>query len=180
MNAFPAVLALTTLLFQGCATTTPSSPPTAAADARPERDKAKREALLSAVAQLAGRWEVLDQEEPAFIEFAVSSGGSAVVETMFPGTPHEMTNMYTLDGNSLVMTHYCAAGNQPHMRASELRSGELAFTSFGVSDLASPNDSYMADMTITFIDDTRVNETWRGLAGGEESEMPVFKLQRVR
>ncbi len=49
--------------------------------------------------------------------FKLLSGGSAVRETMFPGTDHEMTNMYHLDGHDLVLTHYCAEGNQSRMRA---------------------------------------------------------------
>ena len=70
------------------------------------------------------------------VEFRVSSNGSAVRELMYPGTEHEMTNMYTLEGNTLVMTHYCAGGNQPHMRASKFENGRLAFEPDGVSDLA--------------------------------------------
>ncbi len=44
---------------------------------------------------------------------------------MYPGMEHEMTNMYTLDGNTLVMTHYCAGGNQPRMRATGVENGRV-------------------------------------------------------
>ena len=43
------------------------------------------------------------------IEFRVTSAGSVVQETMFPGSDHEMVNMYSVDGDKLLMTHYCAA-----------------------------------------------------------------------
>lgn len=150
-------------------------------DAPPvERDAAVRKTLLSSVTALEGRWEVLNQDEPYFIEFQTSSGGSVVREIMGPGTPHEMTNMYSLDGNSLVMTHYCGAGNQPHMRVTQIKNDQLVFASEGVSDLASPETFYMANMTITFIDDDHISESWRGLTDGDESEMPVFEMQRVK
>ncbi|MEZ6019293.1 MAG: hypothetical protein R3F17_04090 [Planctomycetota bacterium] len=41
-------------------------------------------------------------------------------EIMFPGQPFEMTNVYRLDGNDLCVTHFCAVGNQPQMRATAL------------------------------------------------------------
>ncbi len=48
----------------------------------------------------AGKWSVKgsDANMKGEIVFAVSSNDSIVRETMFPGTPHEMTNVYHLDG----------------------------------------------------------------------------------
>ena len=40
-----------------------------------------------------------------------------MVETVFPGSPHEMVTVYHADGPDLVLTHYCMEGNQPRMRA---------------------------------------------------------------
>jgi len=143
------------------------------------RDEAQRTRLPESVTALEGRWRVLGETEPTFIDFQVSSAGSAVREIMFPGSEHEMTNMYTLDGNSLVMTHYCGAGNQPHMRADAIEEGRLAFASFGVSDLATPETFYMAEMTLHFVDDDHVDEHWKGVTAGEPSEVGVFQLERV-
>lgn len=106
-----------------------------------EADPAQRAQLLAAVSELQGRWVMEGPEGPAYTEFALTSSGSAVRETMFPGTPHEMINMYALDGNSLVLTHYCAGGNQPRMRAERLVDGRLEFLPDGVGDLKSPETS---------------------------------------
>lgn len=146
----------------------------------PERDAELRDELFATVAALEGRWEMAGEDGPQYIEFHVSSNGSAVREVMFPGTANEMTNMYTLDGNSLVMTHYCAGGNQPHMRATSLEDGHLAFTAFGVSDLASPDAVYMGDMTLFIEDEDHVEERWRALTGDTVDHMPAFALTRVR
>ena len=53
--------------------------------------------------------------------YRVASGGSVVQETLFPGSPHEMISMYHLAGGQLVMTHYCAMGNQPRMKLDTAR-----------------------------------------------------------
>ena len=57
--------------------------------------------------------------------FKLTGGGSAVQETIFPGAAHEMVSVYHADGKDVVMTHYCALGNQPKMKldpASGVRS----------------------------------------------------------
>jgi hypothetical protein len=51
------------------------------------------------------------------------AGGSAVLETSFPGTKNEMVSVYHLNSRGrLVMTHYCMLGNQPHCTLDTKRS----------------------------------------------------------
>jgi len=145
-----------------------------------DADPARRQALFEAVAGLEGRWQMEGPDGTAYIEFAVTAGGSAVRETMFPGTPYEMVNMYTLDGNGLAMTHYCAAGNQPHMRADALEGDRLAFRTTGVSDLKAPDEHYMGSMTLVFVDADHVEQHWVSLNAPESEHMPAFALSRVR
>lgn len=145
-----------------------------------DADPAQRKVLFEAVAALEGRWQMDGPEGPAYIEFAVTAGGSAVRETMFPGTPYEMVNMYTLDGNGLAMTHYCAAGNQPHMRADALEGGKLVFHTTGVSDLKAPDEHYMGSMTLVMVDADHVEQHWVSLNAPDPEHMPAFALTRVR
>jgi len=144
-----------------------------------EHDAAKRATLMEAVAGLEGRWMMEGEEGAAYVEFTTSSSGTAVRELMFPGTEHEMTNMYTLDGNGLVMTHYCAHGNQPHMRATAFADGRLEFTSMGVHDLDSPDEKYMGSMTLVIHDENRIEEVWQQLPEGDEPGTVSFELTRV-
>src|SRR2546421_11290186 len=108
-----AALSLVALIaLAGCASTAAPHAATPATDAQ-------RAALLDRVKQLQGTWEMTDDKGKNQVAsvFAVSSNGSVVREIMFPGGPHEMTNVYHMDGPTMVMTHYCAMGNQPRLRA---------------------------------------------------------------
>lgn len=148
-----------------------------------EADEALRQPLFDAVASLEGRWEGEGPEGTTLVsEFHVSSAGSAVVEVMSPGSPHEMTNMYTLDGNSLLMTHYCASGNQPHMRARAFENGKLAFDADGVSDLNPDEEGFMGAMTLVLVDANTLEQHWVSMNPAGEPDLEhsfVFELKRV-
>lgn len=67
----------------------------------------------------AGTWSahMMTADGPAtVVDYKVTGGGTTVMETMFAGSPHEMITMYTLDGDSVLATHYCSMGNQPVMK----------------------------------------------------------------
>jgi len=144
-------------------------------------DPGIREELFSALKRMQGTWRNSDGQGPASsTTFAVTSGGSVVRETMFPGSEHEMVNMYSLDGDALVMTHYCAGGNQPTMRATALDDGSLAFRFESVRDLKAADEVYMGEMTLTFLDDGTVEQHWNALRRGEVDHSVTFTLTRAR
>src|SRR5262245_49740277 len=69
---------------------------------------------------LSGEWEVTrggDEHHGGTVTYKVTAGGSAVLETLFGGTKHEMITLYYLDGKDLALTHYCMLQNRPRMRA---------------------------------------------------------------
>jgi hypothetical protein len=103
-----------------------------------------------------------------------------VREIMFPGTPHEMTNVYRLDGNALAVTHYCAMGNQPEMRAVERAGNKLTFGCVSVADMEKPDETYMGELTLEFVDADHVNEHWRSYVKGvvQPEHSVEFKLTR--
>src|SRR5205085_9488497 len=88
---------------------------------------AEKAALLDRIKSLAGTWETTGPDGKTMtVVYQLTANGSAVREIMFPGSASEMTNMYTMDGPDLLMTHYCAMGNQPHMKASLTPSPSVA------------------------------------------------------
>lgn len=149
----------------------------------PEATDADKAALLDRMKSLAGEWESADEKGQKHVSsvFTVSSGGSAVREVMLPGSPHEMTNMYTMDGPTLLATHYCAMGNQPHMRASRGAADRIDFHLDGVSDLHSADGMFMGELTIVFTDKDHIAQVWRHYEKGKLAGEPTeFKMSRKK
>jgi hypothetical protein len=161
----------------GCASGGGSSPRVVApASADQER------ALLERMKSLDGEWQGENPEThqmATMCVFKTTSAGSAVREVMFPGQPHEMTNMYHMDGDSLVVTHYCAMGNQPRMRAKGVKGDTIKFEFEDVTNKTSEGQACMGDLRIEFKDADHVVETWRTL-GTKEGEATVIELTRKR
>lgn len=143
--------------------------------------EAQEAAMLGRIRSLQGEWVFAEGEEHAgqpASEFAVSSAGSAVREVMFKGTGHEMTNMYHMDGPDLAVTHYCAVGNQPRMRATAPSPDRIVFKPDGVSNLVSADKEYMANLTIVWNSDGTITQLWQSMKGGVPSEHASFRLRR--
>lgn len=168
----PAVLALTALV-SACAArpglrTVPPSTPAA-------------EALLARVKALEGTWELESEDGTRQVAsvFTVSSHGSVVREVMFPGSEHEMTNVYHLDGSELVMTHYCAEGNQPRLVARAVDASTLAFHYESVSNLG-PEATFMGELALVHAEADTLRAEWKSLQHGRvrPEHSPVFVLTR--
>ncbi len=113
--------------------------------------------------------------------FKVTSAGSAVEETMLPGTNHEMINMIHPDGDGIVLTHYCAAGNQPEMKAPDKTDGkDVAFKFVRAGNLKSPTENHMHQVTYTFIDNDNLKTTWVNYADGKPAGEMVFEMTRKK
>jgi hypothetical protein len=142
------------------------------------------EAAFARLKGLAGTWNGKSPAEHGDVEgtthvFRVSANGTVVMETMFPGTDHEMINMYHLDGDTLMLTHYCAAGNQPRMRlAAESTGDELIFEFAGGTNLDPEKDAYIHDARFVFDGDT-LESNWVSWNGGQEEHTMVFTLRRA-
>jgi hypothetical protein len=133
--------------------------------------------------ELAGVWEATSnmtkEGERVRVEYRLSSGGSSMVETLFPGTPHEMVSVYFDNKGKLTMTHYCALRNQPRMKVQKADAQNLHFMFAGGTNIDPKKDAYMRSLTITFADKNRIIEKWTLFKEGKEQETSVFQLSRV-
>ena len=140
-------------------------------------------AALKSMKSLAGTWEgthIMHGEKiPARIEYRVSSNGSTVVETMFPGTKHEMVNMYHDKGGKLAMTHYCSIGNQPHLDLTSMKDKTLSFSLSPEDTSHLANEGHMHDLKITMRDSNHLQQKWSFFEKGQHSGMTTFDLMRV-
>jgi hypothetical protein len=134
--------------------------------------------------QLSGPKETGQEGEVEFLvthEFRVSAAESVVMEIMGPGTEHEMINMFHLDGPDLVLTHYCAEGNQPSMRLDRVGSSDksLKFDFAGGTNLDPAVDQHIHNSQIVFADDGGLESVWTAYKMGKQSAVMKFTLHRV-
>jgi hypothetical protein len=153
-------------------------------------DGVEAQAAFEQIKMLAGTWtgemkgegeEAEAEEMPQPVhEFRVSAAGTVVMETMGPGTSHEMINMYHLDGEELMLTHYCAGGNQPSMRLNRESStaGKLVFDFAGGTNLDPAVDEHIHAAEITLLDEKRLDSVWTAFKGGEPASKMTFHLAR--
>jgi hypothetical protein len=128
---------------------------------------------------LAGDWTKIDGNGTVDASYRVTAGGSAVIETLFPGTPEEMVTVFTVDKGDLVLTHYCAAGNQPHMKA--VKSGDASAIEFkfdGGGNIKSPKDGHMREASFAFRDADHMMSTWQFYKDGKPAEKKQIDLVR--
>jgi len=83
-----------------------------------------------------------------------ASGGTSLVETLTMAEKPAMTTMYHADKGELMLTHYCALGNQPRMRAAMPKGDAktLAFNFLDATNLATRTDAHMHNMSFSFQD----------------------------
>jgi hypothetical protein len=155
------------------------SAPAAAAE---PKDAGKSEAtaptpaphLLDRFKALAGTWSAtgLDGNSmpDAQVRYELTAGGSAVVETLFPGSPHEMRTVYVRDGADVVLTHYCASGNHPRMRAKAIDGDKVAFAFDGATNFDPATAGHMHDASFTFVAPDELRTRWNFWANGKPAE----------
>jgi len=125
---------------------------------------------------LVGEWESTGTEGKSRVTFHLISNGTALMETM---SNENMVSVYHADREAVLMTHYCAIGNQPRMRAVPVRGGDvLSFQLVDVANLKG-KEGHMQRLVIKFRDANHVTEEWTWKENGKETTS-VFQLQRIK
>ena len=131
---------------------------------------------------LAGDWQGKDSNgQPVKVVYTVVSNGSVVMEHLMPGREAEMITMYSLDGERIVVTHYCAAGNQPTMQTAPLTgaTGKYDFSFVRASGMKTPEEGRMVALSLSLPDKEHLTQTWTFLENGK-SESHTFTYTRVK
>jgi hypothetical protein len=155
-------------------------------DVKKHEKAAKTSSGLDQFKQLAGDWVGKMSEDgkdwhDVTVKYTVTSAGSAVVETLGPGTDHEMVTIIHQDGKNLGLTHYCSIGNQPHMKA-EVKgdSNVFDFEFTGASNMDSPNDMHMHAVTYTIVDKDTLRAVWTSFIDGKKAGTATFEVKRKK
>jgi len=152
--------------------------PVAQSDAQKSFDKLKI---------LAGSWEghlttVPQQAEVegkyALVSLRVTSMGNALLhETKIEGRSDDPITMLYLDGNRLLLTHYCDAGNRPRMVAKAAPEGKTVEFNF-LDVVGSTRYGNMHDAVFTEIDVNHHTEVWTWMDPEGKPVHVRFDLQR--
>jgi hypothetical protein len=140
---------------------------------------------LEKMKKLVGTWVEADKDgkptDTVVSIIKLTAGGSAIHETIFPGQPHEMISMYTVDGPDLVMTHYCMLGNQPRLKADpNSAANQLDFQFAGGANLDPKKDKHMHAATLTIVDSDHLTIKGVGWENGAPCEEMCKESKLVR
>jgi hypothetical protein len=153
---------------------------TSSADEKATPVNAKR---FEALKKLAGDWVEVGKDGKAtdkvISSIRVTSAGSAVQETLFPGSDHEMVTMYHLDGVDLVLTHYCALGNQPRLRAEPGTDvHKIVFKFVSCTNLKSTDDHHINGAALTLAGPNHFKAEWVSCKDGKPCHLVNLDLVR--
>ncbi len=131
---------------------------------------------------LAGTWEGKSSAGwTARIELEVIARGSALLErSNFEAHPGEtMLTLFHKDGAELVLTHYCVAGNQPRLVATEIGPESLRFTFRDATNLASRDQGHMDEALIRLESPNTFSSQWSFFQDGKTSWMEEIHYRRL-
>jgi hypothetical protein len=130
---------------------------------------------------LIGTWEgtgkMGENTETITVTYELTSGGTAIVEKLMPGTPHEMISVYHKNGKDLSMTHYCALGNAPVMNLKKADGKTMTFEMTKADGVTSMKEPHMHALTLTTAGDTLTQE-WVNFENGKKKGVTTFTLKR--
>ncbi|MFQ6112969.1 MAG: hypothetical protein ACE5NG_02640, partial [bacterium] len=104
-----------------------------------------------------------------------------LLERLMPENEPSMVTIYHLDGDYLMLTHYCAAKNQPRMRAQLGEDDEnvVRFVFKDATNLAKTTDGHMHKLAITFVDENHITQKWTWHQNDKE-KVAGFQFERKK
>jgi hypothetical protein len=128
---------------------------------------------------MEGNWAGKNQQgQPIQVTFRETAGGSALMSEIYGQGPENMITMFHMDGDRLLMTHYCGAGNQPRMRVISSDAKSVSFEFLDGTNIA-PGDGHMQHVTFTEPDPDHHVEEWVFVDHGKELK-ELFTLERMK
>ena len=140
-------------------------------------DRSPSEMALERLKGLAGTWDAVEKgtSRKFTAEYTITGGG--VVMEVLGG----MATAYHLDKGTLVLTHFCGAGNQPRMRVKTIENGgrRIAFAMYDITNLKSPEAYRSTSLVVQFHDDGTIELAYGGWSAGRSSTQTFQLLRRT-
>ena len=126
-------------------------------------EKANSLLAFERLTSLVGEWKMTQGDAEVKLIYTLVANGSTLMEELRPGTETPMITMFTVDGDHLIATHYCSAGNQPQMMTKAIAdpSGKsLTFSLSHVYGMKAPGDWHNTGLTVTVEDKQHLTQVW--------------------
>jgi hypothetical protein len=156
-------------------------------------DRASALTAFERIKKLEGTWQSKSTkgwEERQ--QFRLIAKNTAVVSQSMPGPSADasdaetapnapMLTVFHMDGDDLLLTHYCEAGNQPRMIATAIEDAgdTVRFTFRDATNMASRTTGHMHAVVITFVDHNHFNEQWSWYEDGKEQWMETVHNELI-
>ena len=137
---------------------------------------------------LVGDWEGAAADgRKAETTFRLVANGSVLMErfrfiTEEGDHASEMVTMYHVDGDRLMLTHYCVAKNQPRMEGSWSAEdpSRFVFSFLDATNLESSDEGHMHRAELELVDGDRFKTAWTFMKDGGVAFNEPFEFTRKR
>ena len=105
-------------------------------------------------------------------QYYTTGNGSALVENLTEDGAPVMTSVYHLDGADLRMTHFCAAQNQPRLKATafDRDNSEITFSFVDITNLRSPTAGHVQGLDVRLLAPDHITLRFRFVGDNKESD----------
>jgi hypothetical protein len=148
----------------------------------PKSENATGPAAYARLKTLVGQWEADTPMGKAHVTYELIAGGTSLVERESAEKMPDMLTVYYLDGDRLLLTHYCMAGNQPRMQARSFNAdtGDVDFRFLDATNLTSPDAGHMHNVKIRILDNNHFASDWEFYENGQRKMAEASQYTRVK
>lgn len=145
--------------------------------------KKPESATFTLMKKMVGTWDVEDtKDKNKFkIVYSMASSDRCIKETMDMGN-HSMDTLYCDNGDSVIATHYCAAGNQPRLKSMPLAANAktVTFDFLDATGMSSPDEGHMHKLVMDMPGTDKVTAKWSFYEKGAEKNVSTFAMTRKK
>ena len=145
-------------------------------------DSAPGPAAFARLKTLVGDWEADTQMGKVHVNYELIAGGTSLVARETGEKMPEMLTVFYLNGDRLLLTHYCMAGNQPRMQARSFNAatGEIDFQFLDATNLASPGAGHMHNAKFRVAGNDHFSDQWEFYENGQPKMSHEAQYARVK
>jgi hypothetical protein len=151
-----------------------------------ENSKADVTRAFEKFKSLVGKWKAKTEKGfDAYIYFESVSNGTAVHERFIDEGDKVHSNIVTVyfrDKEALMANHFCAMGNQPRLRTTQIAAdlSEMTFSLLDITNLKTPEAAHMYKVTYKFQDPNHMATIWTMRQGGKDVYVETLNWERQK